>query len=52
MSVFKIILLAWFALGAVLTVSVVGKPRKPITAGQAAIQLLFTGIISTLVVLA
>ena len=52
MSVFKIILLAWFVLSALLMVANIGKERKPSTAGAAAVGLVILGGLATLVVFA
>jgi hypothetical protein len=52
MSVYKYILLGWYMLSALLMVSSIGKPRKPIMGGAAAVGLVILGGIATLVVLA
>jgi hypothetical protein len=52
MSVYKIILLAWFAFGAIMSVALIGKDRKPTTPSQVAIQLVLIAGVCTLVVLA
>ena len=41
------VLAMWFGIGALLTIMIVGKPRKPITGGQAAITVLVQSIIIT-----
>lgn len=40
MTVFCWFLAAWFMLGAVVTITSIGKPRKPLTPNQAAIVVL------------
>ncbi|GMA26176.1 hypothetical protein GCM10025864_39350 [Luteimicrobium album] len=48
----KIVLLAWFALGALMTVATVGKQKKPTTPGTAAVSLVLVGLVAWLVVIA
>lgn len=52
MNIWTWIALAWIALGAIVTVSTVGKPRKVITPEVAAGSLVFTGLFAWCVVLA
>jgi hypothetical protein len=48
----KIVLLAFYALSAILTVTQIGKPRKPLQPGTAAATLVVTGLFAWLVVIA
>lgn len=52
MNTAKYILLAWFAFSAFITVSTVGKPRKPLEPLTAALSLVIFGGIAFLVVIA
>jgi len=52
MSAPKYVLLAWYALSALISVSRIGKPSKPMTAGVGAISLVIIGVMATLVVIA
>lgn len=51
MNAYKIALLAMYVVSALVMVSTIGKPRKPLTPGTAAVSLVVTGIMSALVVL-
>ena len=46
------ILLAWFAVSVLVTVSTIGKPRKPLDPGIAAASLVITGVLAFLAVIA
>ena len=48
----KIVLLAFYAAGILVTISTIGKPRKPMEPGAAAIAVLITGALAWLVVIA
>lgn len=48
----KYVLLVWFALASLATISTIGKERRPITPGAGALTLVMTGVLATLVVLA
>ena len=48
----KIVLLAFYALSALITVSQIGKPRKPLEPSTAAVMLAVSGVFAWLVVIA
>jgi hypothetical protein len=50
MNLWQIGLIAWLALGALLQVCLIGKPRTPATPGSAAIYLLITAALVYVVV--
>ena len=52
MSTPKYILLAWFAITSLVSVSRVGKPAKVLEPGVMTISLVLTGIVAWLVVIA
>jgi hypothetical protein len=41
----QLFIILWFAVGAFLTITMVGKPRKPITGGQAAFVTLVAALL-------
>ncbi|GAB3081048.1 hypothetical protein GCM10027053_52010 [Intrasporangium mesophilum] len=51
MSVFKIVLLAWFALGLLGAISCIGKPRPILESRHVIRTALILGVASTMVVL-
>ncbi|GMA26161.1 hypothetical protein GCM10025864_39200 [Luteimicrobium album] len=48
----KIVLLAWFAFSALVTIATIGKPRKPTTPGVATGSIVILGVVVWLVVIA
>lgn len=52
MSVYKIILLAWFAIEVFLMIGFIGHKRGPVTPRNAVVALVFNAVLATLVVLA
>lgn len=44
------IVVGWFVIGSLTVVANVGKPRSPITAGQAAINVAVVAVLITLIV--
>jgi hypothetical protein len=52
MNIWAWIALAYLALGTLITVSEIGKPRKVTTPGVAALALVFTGLFAWVIVLA
>lgn len=49
MNVFAWILVAWFTLGAFVTIATIGKPKPPVTPGVAMIVVIFNLILIGLV---
>lgn len=45
----KFFLVGMFAMGALLTVGLVGKPRKPLTSGTAALTVFFNAVYIVLI---
>lgn len=47
----KFFIVGWLALGAMLSIATVGKPRKPLTPGTAAVSVALTAGLIVLIVL-
>lgn len=52
MNGYKIALLAWYAIAALMMIGRIGKPTKPTTPGVAAATMVLFGALAALVVLA